>query len=478
MPADTYEQIWTRVWERVKTYENIAPSQIDAFFSRLHPQAFSEGFLMLTADNDFIKSWVDNNFTPYIAQALEDEYEVPFQVAIEVDTTAQAAAQASPAPAAPAASTLPAPKQEQPTPSPSEEAEAPEHAHAPQALPAVISGYTFENFVTGRSNNMAYSSALTVAETPGDPQFNPLFIYGRSGLGKTHLLRAAQNYLRKNSPHLKTIYVDTLELVDALSQAARNKAYDEFNDRYKTADVLMIDDVQSLQRYEGTLNTVFDIFNNMIDSGRQVILAADRPPSQIDIDDRYQSRFNSGLTCPIEVPEKETKIGIIQNYVEDYNSRRGVSINLSRDIQDYIAQNSGSNIRELKSAVNKVILSLDLSDQDISINEVAQLLKDHFSGGAMKQVSIDDIQRVVCDYYKVSHAELVGKKRSANIVHARQMAIYLCRNIIDLPYETIGEAFNRDHTTAMYSYNTIDEKATEFGGVQGEIEVLRQIIFE
>ena len=329
---------------------------------------------------------------------------------------------------------------------------------------------------------MAYSMAIAVAETPGSNQLNPLFIYGKSGLGKTHLLRSIQNYVQGNYPHMRSVYVDTMELVNDYTDAAISnnpKAFTEFKQRYENADVLLIDDVQGLQGRKETLNMVFQIMNRMIDSGKQVVLSADRAPKNIDIDERYKSRFNMGGTCDIQPPELETKMGIIRKFIEECKMAGGGNFDIPNDVQEYIAKNSSSNVRELKSAVTKVLFELRNGGcEEITIEEASRLLSDHFSGGAMKKLTIGEVQACVERFYNVSHSDLVGKKRSANITHARQIAIYLCRTMIDIPFKTIGEEFNRDHSTIMYSYRCVDEKVKESRPVNEELELLRQMILD
>lgn len=481
MQQDKYENIWLDVWKRVKTYKNIDSSQIDAFFSRLQIQAFSEGFIMLTADTDFIRTWIESHYTSVIKQALEEIYGVPFTIAIEVDPNRSS--------------------------NDNMEEEKAEHQETPEAIPVkasqptisheksasvqtvstqidngALSNYSFENFVIGTSNRMAYSMAVAVAEKPGDKHLNPLFIYGKSGLGKTHLLRSIQNYISQTYPQMNTVYADTMELVNDYTDAAiskNNKAFSDFKRRYESADVLLVDDVQGLQNKTETLNMLFQIFNKMLAHGKQVVLSADRAPKHIDIEERYKSRFNQGGTCDIQPPELETKLGIIKNFIEECKHSLGDDFNISQEVQEYIAQNSSSNIRELKSAVTKVIFEMhNTGRKDITIDEVSKLLIDHFSGGAMKRLTITDIQKVVERYYNISHTELVGKKRSAPITYARQVAIYLCRTMIDIPFNSIGAEFNRDHTTVMYSVNTVEEKIKDSRELNEELEILRQMILE
>ena len=478
MQGDKYDAIWQNIWNLVKTYDNIDASQIDAFFSRLQLQAFSEGFVMLTADTDFIKTWIESHYTDVIKQALEDTYHVPFNIAIAVDESSSTKIPQAPAQPAVQQTAMPQAPAVQVPLAPPEPAPMPQTGNGQ----SIVSGYSFESFVRGTSNQMAYSMALAVAETPGKRELNPLFIYGKSGLGKTHLLRSIQNYIDHSYSNMRTVYVDTMELVNDYTDAAAsgsNKAYSDFKNRYENADVLLIDDVQGLQNKKETLNMVFQILNRMIDNGKQVVLSADRAPKNIDIEERYASRFNSGGTCDIQPPEFETKLGIIRNYIEECRNSSNGDFFISQEVQEYIAHNSSSNIRELKSAVTKVIFEINNSGKrDITIDEVGILLANHFSGGAMRRPTVGNIQKVVERYYNISHAELVGKKRSANITAARQIAIYLCRTLIDIPFSSIGQEFNRDHSTVMYSIRVVEEKVKESREMNEELEILRQMILE
>lgn len=526
MESERLANEWSTVCGQIKTYSGIDASQINAFFSRLQPQAMSDGFLMLTADNDFIKTWIERHYLSYIRQALKDIYGIDYNVIIEVDINQQPPTAAPPAaqqPVQPQAATpvsAPAaqPQQIQPLSQPvavadnemanqnaapmyTSQVNASEQSHVTasqaedaghqqenagtQGLPS--STLTFENYVTGESNRMAYSMAVAVAEAPGaSPALNPLFIYGKSGLGKTHLLRATQNYIMKNMPHLKTVYVDTAQLLDDYMDAAathdkEKQSYRNFKNYYESADVLLIDDVQYLQGKTQTLNIVFQIFNNLTNQGKQVILSADRAPKNIDIDERYSSRFNSGGTFDIQPPEFEVKLGIVRNFIDEYKQKSsGRNIEVPPEIQQYIAENSSSNIRELKSAVTKVIYQINaFGGESITLQDAKELLKNHFTGGAMKKLTVADIQKQVEIYYKVSHADLIGKKRSRNIVYARQIAIYLSRHMLDLPFSYIGKSFGgKDHTTIMYSVNNIEEKIKENLEISEELETIRRMIQE
>lgn len=540
MDSETLNEQWARICAQVKSYQDIDPSQVSAFFSRLVPQAMSDSFLMLTADNDFIKTWVEQHYTEVIVRALRDLTGVVFAVAIAVDPTQEQrkiAAAGQPSPAAP----LSAPAQPMPTPTPAQPAAStmeslpsqPIAAAAPpspaygaplsQATPFEPSGmvahslaedvvvdhyappapaplsqepvaerasnpsssFTFENFVIGESNRMAYSMAVEVAESPGRLPLNPLFIYGKSGLGKTHLMRAIQNYIEETRPSMRTVYVDAQDFVSKYSEAGAIKdqekvSFRNFRAYYEQADILLLDDVQHLQGKKESMNMLFQLFNTLTSQGKQVVLSADRAPKNIQFDERLKSRFYSGGTIDIQPPEVETKLGIVKSFTDEFSRSEGLgNFTLSDDIQMYIAENSGSNIRELKGAVNTVIYRMIYCDRsDISIDEVRELLANHFTGGMSRSLTVEDIQREVENFFKVSHSDMVGPKRSQSIVRPRQIAIYLCRQLLDLPYGDIGKKFNRDHSTAIHSATSIEERLKTDRDTQEEIEVLQKIICE
>ena len=566
MNTEEINQLWAEVCSRVKSYEGIIGPQVDALFSQLFPQAASDGFMMLTANTEFIKNFIERHYIDYIKRALEEIRGVPFDVLIGIDESQAPAPQAAPAPAAapaptaapaaaanpvaaqqatvPATATMPAteappamPAQITTQPNPGQPAApapvsiaapatameqqvaaapvaAPASAPGRQAAPtpvapnpedpalqaistdsgetgqpapnnSVTSTLTFENFVIGDSNRMAYSMAVSVAETPGKPHLNPLFIYGRSGLGKTHLLRAIQNYINSNMPNLQVVYKDSNELLEDYMDASaahdtEKSSYKNFKMYYEEADVLLVDDVQQLQGKKQTLDIMFQIFNKLTSQGKQVVLSADRAPKNIDIDERYKTRFNSGGTFDIQPPEIETKLSIVKSFIREYEDmEQSGPINMPEDVQICIAESSGSNIRELKSAVTNVIVKMKCGEgSDITVADVRKLLENHFSGGPSKRLTADDILKVTEDFFKVSHTDIVGKKRTRNIAHARQTAIYLCRQLLDIPYGDIGKKFNRDHSTIMYSVGNIEAKMKENRVAREEMEALRQIIRE
>lgn len=533
------EELWTDLIRQLKSYPNVNASQIDAFFSRVQVQAASQGFVMFTSDNSFIKDWIEKHYIKDIQQALKDLYGIDFVVQIEVDPTSTPVA---PLPeTSQGQSTLQGQQQNQ-TPQlgtyqnaqqtsysqnneslrmpPQQEGQS-DNTHTTMSIGQrpVLNEYpgqavneqnykkrpqdltedqvsiqstntqqkganslTFENFVIGDSNQMAYSMAVEVADHPGSSALNPLFIYGRSGVGKTHLLCAIKNYINEQYSDFNVIYMDSMELVNRYSDAAIEKNVDKqsfknFDDFFQQADVLLIDDIQGLQGKPGTLSALFRIFNKMITKGKQFVFSADRAPKNIDLDERYVSRFNSGATIDIQPPDDETKRSIIKSFIAQYKKEEELPFTISDDILDYIVENSSSNIRELKSAITNVIFALKMDkSHELSEQRVKELLGNHFIGGGKKRITIEMIQGAVEDFYGVAHKDLVGKKKERRIVHPRQVAIYLCRELSESTLKNIGTAFNRDHTTVMHSCDLISSQLQEDRNLREELEAVREKI--
>ena len=327
---------------------------------------------------------------------------------------------------------------------------------------------TFDSFVIGDSNRLAYAMATEVAERPGTSNLNPLFIYGRSGVGKTHLMCAIKNYIDEQYPNLNVLYIDSNELAERYTEAAREKSVDKssfknFDNFLKNADVLLVDDIQNLQSSPGTLGILFRIFNANINQGKQFVFSADRAPKNIDLDERYTSRFNSGATIDIQPADHETKRGIIKNFVQQYQQDEDFNFELSDEILDYVVEHSGTNIRELKSAITNVMYAV-------------KMLANHFINETGTRFTIETIQAAVEDFYKVSHADLVSKSRSRSITHPRHVAVYLARELVNTTYKDIGKAFNRDHSTIMHSFDLIEKGLNEDRNLREEIEAIRGML--
>lgn len=322
-----------------------------------------------------------------------------------------------------------------------------------------IPRYTFDNFVVGESNRLAFVTAQTVAENPGLNDglltFNPLFIYGGVGLGKTHLLHSIGNYIMENNPSLNVVYVPTETLTNeyfaSLSKYSTDKdAYRNFREKYADADVLMLDDVQFLQKKGGLQDVIFHIFNDLYNKGKQIVLSSDRPPKDInDIEDRLRSRFEGGIMTDIWTPSIDTRISIIMKKLESTKT------DLDKDIVYYLAEKINTNIRELEGALLKVIMFAQLNGRKPTLELAKEALKEKEISDSVA-VDSNKIIAAVSEYYRIPENDIIGKKKTKEIVEARMIAIYLVYDLLNLPLINIGQIFGgRDHTTIIYSRDKV-----------------------
>jgi chromosomal replication initiator protein len=337
---------------------------------------------------------------------------------------------------------------------------------------------TFDSFVVGDSNRYAFSVALSVAKAPGTNVYNPLFIYGESGLGKTHLLLAIENHIRAHHPYLKVTYAQTSDFVrDFTAMLYDDKKKKEFELKYHRVDVILFDDVQSLEGKVETTNEVFQIFNEFTAQNKQIVLSADRAPKDINLDERYNSRFARGVTVDIQPPTFETKYAIFDNYF-DYCCRKigrpDIKEVVTREITEKIIELSTDNIRELEGATASLVAYLDARENlldTLTINEVKQCISNVFMRSEEKRITVESIQKEIEAFYHISHEDLLGKKRSQDISYPRQVAMYLSRSMTAKSYPDIGRAFGgKDHTSAMYAYNQIEKKRQLSKETDREIE--------
>lgn len=314
----------------------------------------------------------------------------------------------------------------------------------------INSKYTFETFVVGKSNNFAHAAALAVAEAPG-AAYNPLFLYGGVGLGKTHLMHSIAHYILSQKPLTKIVYVSAEKFVNELVNSIRNEKNIEFRNKYRNIDVLLIDDIQFIAEKVGTQEEFFHTFNTLHESGRQIIISSDRPPKEIKpLEDRLRSRFEWGLIADIQPPDYETRLAILWKKAETEN------IDIPNDVMSFIAKSIDSNIRELEGALTKVSAYAKLTNQKVSLEFATKILKDFLSKDKQKTINVELIQQIVASYYNIKSEEIKSKKRTQEITYPRQVAMYLCRNLTDLSLPKIGEAFGgRDHTTILHGYEKI-----------------------
>ncbi len=312
--------------------------------------------------------------------------------------------------------------------------------------------YTFESFVIGNSNRFVHAACLAVADAPNDA-YNPLFIYGGVGLGKTHLMHAIGHQIIKNNKHAKVIYVSSEKFMNEMIHSIQNNSNEAFREKYrKNVDVILIDDIQFIAGKESTQQELFHTFNDLKDSNKQIILSSDRPPNEIPtLEDRLRTRFSSGLLADIQTPDFETRVAILKKKAE---VERYV---VPDDVLIYIATKVKSNIRDLEGALIRVIAYARLSNKSVSVELATETLVDIVTENASKEVSVELIQQVVANYYNISVDDLKSARRTRNVAFPRQIAMYLSRTLTSTSLPKIGEEFNKDHTTVMHAHTKIIE---------------------
>ena len=340
--------------------------------------------------------------------------------------------------------------------------------------------YTFDTFVVGSNNNFAHAASLAVAESPGEI-YNPLFLYGGVGLGKTHLMHSVAHYILEHDPSKKVLYVTsetfTNELIDALKVGKNGNelAMTTFREKYRNNDVLLIDDIQFIIGKESTQEEFFHTFNHLHVSGKQIIISSDKPPKDIEtLEARLRTRFEWGLIADISSPDYETRMAILRKKEELDGLQK---YHISNEVMQYIATNVKSNIRELEGSLNKLIALHKLKNEEINIMLAAEALKDIVSPNKNRQITPELILEVVSEHFSVSIADLKSGKRNANIVNSRQIAMYLCRTMTDTPLKSIGIMLGgRDHSTVSHGVDKVTEDIKTNEALNNTIEIIKKKI--
>ncbi len=327
--------------------------------------------------------------------------------------------------------------------------------------------YTFDTFVVGSSNQVVYYACKNVAKNPGK-NFNPLLIYGGVGLGKTHLLHAIGNYIRKNFPKTKLLYVTCEQFMNDFTRAIREKTNEAFRKKYREIDVLMVDDIQFIANKTGTQEEFFHTFNDLYQHNKQIVLASDKHPRNMEtLEERLKSRFAGGLIHDIQKPDYETRLAILEKKVmlEDYK--------VESNVLEYLAEKIDTNIRELEGSLNKVVsLAMLIGKPQATMFEAEEALKD-IEFDRAQHLTVDRIIDLVCKYYNVKRSDLVGKKKNKEIVDPRQVCMYVATELLDVPLMTIGESMGgRDHTTVMHARDKIAENMRKDKALKTEIDDL------
>lgn len=333
--------------------------------------------------------------------------------------------------------------------------------------------FTFESFVVGSSNEFIYAAARAVAENPGEA-YNPLFIHGGTGLGKTHILMAIANYLKIHAPRLNVLYATcehfTNQMVESLSKGRLTPA--DFRRKYRNVDVLLIDDVQFLAKKQSTQTEFFNTFNELVAQNKQIVLASDRPPCEIELlEERLRTRFEGGLLADVQKPDLETRIAILKRKAEEQKSVVDIKV------LAYIAEMSDGDIRTLIGKLTKVVFASKLHEKPITIDLVNDALKES-AGEKQEELQADDIINCVCNFYKVSKQELLSKKKTKEIALARQVGMYLVIDMMSLPQLTVGKIFGRDHATVIYARDKIIEQMETDTKLSVEINDIKKMLLK
>lgn len=336
--------------------------------------------------------------------------------------------------------------------------------------------YTFDTFVVGNNNNFAHAAALAVAESPLQSEYNPLFIYGGPGLGKTHLIHSIAHYIIENSPELQVLYTTSEQYINEIVDAVRNSKQDRttlnnIKKKYREVDVLIIDDVQFIIGKDFSQEEFFNTFNALYEQGKQIILTSDKHPNQMEkLEERYKSRFNWGLPVDVKAPEYETRLAILRKKEERE------TIKLGDEILEFIATNIKTNIRDLEGAYNKIIFRSKLQHRSITLDNAIEDIQDLILTNEKIKITNDYIINIVVEHYGLTLEEINSKNRSQKIANARQICMYLCRKITNSSYDEIGSKLGKDRTTVMHGYNKIEEDLKNNVTLQNEIDILKRII--
>ncbi|MGI6584928.1 MAG: chromosomal replication initiator protein DnaA [Gracilibacteraceae bacterium] len=330
--------------------------------------------------------------------------------------------------------------------------------------------YTFETFVIGNSNRLAHAASVAVAESPARA-YNPLFIYGGVGLGKTHLMHAIGHYILKQNIRTKVVYISSETFTNELINSIRDDRNNEFRNKYRNVDVLLIDDIQFIAGKESTQEEFFHTFNSLYEANKQIIISSDRPPKEIrTLEERLRSRFEQGLIADIQPPDLETRIAILKKKAKSEN------LEISDSVMLLIAKKIHSNIRELEGALIRVVAYSSLTNGEINEELANEALKDIVSISNKKKITPSLIKDIIGNYYNISIEDFTAKKRNKSIVLPRQIAMFLCRELTDLSLPRIGEEFDRDHTTIMHAYEKISSDLKTDTQLKSVLEELKSKI--
>ena len=435
------EELWSRTISQIKN--SLPESEFSSWFSRIYFGTEDKGKVTLYVPSNFVKDRVDAVYRELIENTLSELGESEYSVVFEVRKDAQNQNNLK--------KNTESSKTEPSNQGQDQKAQKPFKPSAEDMMfnPA----YTFDSFVPGDNSSFAYSACMAIAKNPGSA-YNPCLLYGGVGLGKTHLIQSIGNYIRKNTK-LKVVYVTAENFTNEYIQAINENKTLQFKNKYRKVSVLLIDDIHFLQKKVETQNELFNTFNDLYDTGRQIVFTCDRPVEELkDISDRLRSRFERGLNIDLLPPDYETRVAILRKKCQEKN------VVFSDEVIDYIASNITSNVRALESCLTKLIAYCQLLNKDISLDIAKEQLRHIISSNNdTSGISIDMVIKTVASYFNVSPLDIRGKNKNQSIVLPRQIAMYLCRKLTDFSTTEIGNEFGgKNHTTVMYNVQKVEAR--------------------
>ena len=452
-------EIWVRCKDKLK--ESFNEKVFNVWIKPIMPLEVTDTYYKVAVKNDFFKTMLEENYAQVIEGVLAGIMSKNIKLIIEtMDNGSSGSEAAEEMPA------VPAKREQQQLFNENTSVQQPDESN-------LNPKYVFETFVIGNSNRFAHAAAQAVANDPAHA-YNPLFLYGGVGLGKTHLMHAIGNRIKQNNPSMKVLYTSSEKFTNEIINSIQNKTTEAFRQKYRNIDCLIIDDIQFLKGKEQTQVEFFHTFNALKDADKQIIISSDRPPREIEtLEDRLRSRFDQGLTADIQTPDVETRMAILRTKAASDN------IVLPTEVITLLATNIATNIREIEGAYNKIVAYTSLMHMPITVETAQKVLSDMGNDIKTRTITYEGIIKVVADHYNVKQDELFNKKRTQNIAFPRQVAMYLCRELADLSYPRIGELFGgRDHTTVIHAYEKISNFKNSNLAFQNElqeiIEILRQ----
>ncbi len=455
---NTYDlaEIWIKFTEKFK--ESSSEKVYDVYIKPIIPLEVTDTYYKVAVKNVFFKKMIEDNHAAVIEGILSGIMNKKISLIIETMEEAP-------------------PKEEIPSVKPIEGGAKPlftdekNEANDQEEKSNLNPKYVFENFVIGNSNRFAHAAAQAVANDPAH-KYNPLFLYGGVGLGKTHLMHAIGNRIKQNDPRMKVLYITSEKFTNEIINSIYNKTTEAFRQKYRNIDCLIIDDIQFLKGKEQTQVEFFHTFNALYDANKQIIISSDRLPKEIEtLDDRLRNRFEKGLTADVQPPDLETRIAILRQKAASDN------IELPNDVLNLLATSITSNIREIEGVYTKVNAYASLMNQPITLENTKKILDDLGNVVHAKQVTFESITQTVAEHYHIKMDELFTKKRTQNIAYPRQIAMYLCRELADLSYPKIGELFGgRDHTTVIHAYEKISKKSKSDTKLKADLQVISEIL--